>query len=198
MPRSNQKKWISLDIVSYVIAGPLTISLQQIAYQNTCVYYPEYVYVHGCVCMCKGRNTPSQQLDIWIVGETWTRSGTNLFGVFSCVESIHSRSDVVWSDSTCKVWGGWLSTVCAIGFSDWLCASESERCVTGVEYCSHWFSTHSVLSFLVFMFWSTGMRLAVIMSGQDKLICVCLVMPRCMFSMQLFLSEIVKFHFDRK
>ena len=27
---------------------------------------------------------------------------------------------------------------------------------------------------------------------------VCLVIPRCMFSMQLFLSEIVKFSFDRK
>ena len=42
------------------------------------------------------------------------------------------------------------------------------------------------------------MRLAVIMSVQNKFICVCLVMPHCMFSMQLFLSEIVKFHFDRK
>ena len=42
------------------------------------------------------------------------------------------------------------------------------------------------------------MRLAVIMSVQDKLIHVRLVMPRCMFSMQLFLSEIVRFHFDRK
>ena len=60
----------------------------------------------------------------------------------------------------------------------------------------HWFSTHSVPSFLVFMFWSTGMRLAAIMSIEDKLIFVHLVMPRCMFSMQLFLSEIVKFHFD--
>ena len=43
----------------------------------------------------------------------------------------------------------------------------------------------------------TGTRLAV-MSIQDELICVPLVMPRCMFSMQLFLSEIVKFRFDRK
>ena len=33
-------------------------------------------------------------------------------------------------------------------------------------------------------------------SGQIN--CVCLVMLHCMFSMQLFLSEIVKFHFDRK
>ena len=64
--------------------------------------------------------------------------------------------------------------------------------------CALFFFTHSVLSFLVFMFWSTGTRLAVIMSAQDKLICVRLVKPRGMFSMQLFLSEIVKFRFDRK
>ena len=57
---------------------------------------------------------------------------------------------------------------------------------------------HSVPSFLVFMFWITGMRLAVIMSVQDELICVRLVMPRCMFNMQLFLSEIVKYNFVRK
>ena len=39
---------------------------------------------------------------------------------------------------------------------------------------------------------------SVIMSVQDKLICVLLVMPHCMLSMQLFLSEIVKFRFDLK
>ena len=71
-------------------------------------------------------------------------------------------------------------------------------CGRGGILCAHWFSTHSVPSFLVFMLWSTGTRLAVIMSVQDELICVRLVMPRCMFSMQLFLSEIVKFHFDQK
>ena len=37
---------------------------------------------------------------------------------------------------------------------------------------------------------------AVIMSIQDEFICVRLVMPRCVFSMQLFLSEIVTFRFD--
>ena len=37
---------------------------------------------------------------------------------------------------------------------------------------------------------------ASIMSVQDKLICVRLVMPHYMFRMQLFLSEIVKFRFD--
>ena len=59
----------------------------------------------------------------------------------------------------------------------------------------HRFSTHSVKSFLVFMFWSTGMRL-VVRSVQDELIYVRLVMPRCMFTMQLFLSKTVMFHFD--
>ena len=69
----------------------------------------------------------------------------------------------------------------------------------------HWFSTHSIPSFPVFMLCSPGTRL-VVMSVQDELICVCLVTPRCMFSMQLFLSEILKtykylskkFSFDRK
>ena len=108
-----------------------------------------------------------------------------MFGVFSCVGSFQSCSDVVFSNSACEIWGGGLSDVWAIGYSDWQCASESWI------LCARWFSMHSVPSFLVFMFWSTGMRLAVVMSVQDKLICVCLVMPHCMFSMQLFLSEII-------
>ena len=49
--------------------------------------------------------------------------------------------------------------------------------------CALSFSVLSVPSFPVFMFWSTGMRLDV-MTVQDELICVRLVMPRCMFSMQ--------------
>ena len=60
------------------------------------------------------------------------------------------------------------------------------------------FALCSVIScFHVFMLCSTGTRL-VVMSVQDKLNCVHLVMPHCMFSMQLFFSEIVKFRFDRK
>ena len=59
----------------------------------------------------------------------------------------------------------------------------------------HWFSTHSIPPFPVYMFCSPGMKVDV-MSVQDEFICVRLVMPRCMFSMQLFLSEIVKFCFD--
>ena len=75
----------------------------------------------------------------------------------------------------CSVWEGW-NTVCTLFF---------------YAFCS------VISCFYVFMFCSPGTRL-VVMSVQDKLICVCLVMPRCMFSMQLFLSEIVKFHFDQK
>ena len=63
--------------------------------------------------------------------------------------------------------------------------------------CALCFSMHFIPSFPVFVFCSIGSRLGV-MSAQDELICVCLVMPRCMFSMQLFLYEIVKFRFDRK
>ena len=58
--------------------------------------------------------------------------------------------------------------------------------------CALCFSMHSIL-----LFCSTGTRLAVI-SVQDELNCVRLVMPRYMFGMQLFLSEIVTFRFDRK
>ena len=62
--------------------------------------------------------------------------------------------------------------------------------------CALCFSMHSVTSFPVFMFCSTGTR--IVMSIQDKLICVRLVMHHCMISMQLCLSEIVKFSFRSK
>ena len=52
------------------------------------------------------------------------RSRTNMFGVFSCVGSFRSHSDVVCSGWTCRVWGGGPSDVWAVGFSDWRCASE--------------------------------------------------------------------------
>ena len=86
------------------------------------------------------------------------------------------------------VWQFWLA----------VCWRISAVCGRGGILCALCFPIYSVPSFSVFMFWSTGTRVAVIMSFQDKLICVCLVMPHCMFSMQLFLSEIVKFCFDRK
>ena len=47
------------------------------------------------------------------------------------IGSFRSRLDIVCSNSTCEVWGGWLSDVWAIGFSDWRCASESPWCVGG-------------------------------------------------------------------
>ena len=56
-------------------------------------------------------------------GETRTRSGINMFGVFSCVGSFWSRAEVVCSDSTYEV--GILCALC--------------------------FSMHSVPSFPVFM-----------------------------------------------
>ena len=141
-------------------------------------------------------------------GETRTRSVTNVFSVFSCVGSFRSRADVVSSDGACEVWGGGLSDVWATGFSDRLCASWMAVLISGVLVnqrgvwegrilCALCFSMHSVPSFPVFMFCSTGLRI-VSMSIQDQLICVCLVMPHCMFSMQLFLSEIVKFCFKEK
>ena len=91
--------------------------------------------------------------------ETRTRSGTNLFGVFSCVGG-WSRVNVVCSDSTCKVWGGWLSAVWATGLSDWLCASCMIILIGSVlvNKCGVWegwntvcslFSMHSVPSFPV-------------------------------------------------
>ena len=85
-----------------------------------------------------------------------------------------------------------MSDIGAIGFFDWLCASCMTILIGGMpaNQCSVW---EGRPSFLVFMCWSTGMRLArlaVIMSVQDEFICVCLVMPRCKFSMQLFLSEV--------
>ena len=36
-------------------------------------------------------------------GETRMTSGTNMFGVFSCVGRFRSRADIVGSDSACKV-----------------------------------------------------------------------------------------------
>ena len=86
------------------------------------------------VCLKAGTHRPNQ----WTseaFRETWTRSGTNMFGVFSCIGSFRSCADVVCSDSTCKVWRGWLSAVWAIGISDWWSASESAQCVGRVEYC---------------------------------------------------------------
>ena len=102
--------------------------------------------------------------------ETQTSSGTNLFGVFSCVGSFWNRVHSACSDSTCKVWEGWLSAVWAIGLSDWLCASWMTILIGGVLANQHgvWEGQNTVCalffyafcsSFPVFMFWITGTRL---------------------------------------
>ena len=66
------------------------------------------------------------------LGEALTRSGTNMFGVFSCVGSSQSRADVVGSN-----WEGGPSEVWAIGFSDWLCASWVVVLIGGVLANQH-------------------------------------------------------------
>ena len=87
---------------------------------------------YPCIYMELSFKAETHQPNYWTaeaLGETQTRSGTNMFGVFSCVGSFRSRADVVCSDSTC---GGWLSAVWAIGFSDWLCASCRTILIGGV------------------------------------------------------------------
>ena len=123
---------------------------------------------------CKGRNTPAQPLDAW--GVCWD---SDEVGNKSVRWSFRSHSGVVCSDSACEVWGGGLSDVWVIGFSDWLCASESARRVGGEEYCALCFSMHSVPSFPVVMLCSPGTRL-VVMSVQDELICVRLCLAVCL------------------
>ena len=59
-------------------------------------------------------------------------SGTNLFGLFSCIACFWNRAEGVCSDSTCVDWQSWLLAVWAIGFSDWLCASYMTILIGGV------------------------------------------------------------------
>ena len=97
------------------------------------------VCVCACLCFCvagrqalkAGTHRPNRWMSE-VFGETQTRSGTNMFGVFSCVGSFRSCVDVVGSDWTYEVWGGWLSDVWAIGYSAWLCASWMAVLIDGV------------------------------------------------------------------
>ena len=76
------------------------------------------------------------------------------------VRCVQLRWKLLWSH------GQQLLAVRAIGYSDWLCASESAWCVWGAEYCvsrrTLWhvlcFSMHSVPSFPVLVFWITCTR----------------------------------------
>ena len=119
-------------------------------------------------------------------GESRMRSGTRMFGVFSCVGSFWSRVDVVCSYSTCEVWGGgpldsfhwilWL-VVCQLnGGSDWWRASESARCVGGAEYRVRFVFLCSPFRHSPFSCFELLARLVVV-SVQEELMCVCLVMP---------------------
>ena len=97
----------------------------------------------SCLCLLKAG---THQPNLWTseaFGETRTRSGTNLF---SCVWSFRSHVDVVCSDSVCKVWGGWLSAVWAIGISDWWCASCIATLIGGVlaNQCGVWEARNTV------------------------------------------------------
>ena len=128
-------------------------------------------------------------------GETRTRSGTFLFR--RCRLRLSMRSLRRRAVGLLFHWIIWL-VVCwmAVLIGGLL---ENQRGVwEGGILCALCFSMDLVPSFAVFMLCSTGTRPAFIMSVQDKLIYVHLVMPCCMFSMQLFLLEIVKFRFDRK
>ena len=87
--------------------------------------------VLGSIALKAGAHRPNRWTSEAFV-ETWTRSGTNLFGVFSYVWSFWSFTNVVCSDSTCEVWEGWLSAIWAIGFSDWLYASCMTILIGGV------------------------------------------------------------------
>ena len=113
----------------------------------------------------------------WVAKNRWAQVWMaekclgRLVQVFSCVGSFWNSGDSVCSDSTCKVWEGWLLAVGAIGYSEWLCASCMTILIGGVlanqrGVWEGWntacalFSVHSVPSFPILMFWSTGMRLA--------------------------------------
>ena len=125
-------------------------------------------------------------------GETRTRSGTIMFGVFSSVGSFWSRADVVYSDWTCEVWGG-RPLGSLIGY---VLANQ----------CGVWEGRNTVRPLVFYALRSLIPRFHVLQYQHEtncylrlrQMNCVCLVMPRCMFSMQLFLSEIVKFRFDWK
>ena len=62
-----------------------------------------------------------------IFGKTQTSSGTNLFGVLSCVGSFWNCTDGVWSDSTRKVWECWRS-------EDWTPLDTLIGCVPAVQW----------------------------------------------------------------
>ena len=137
------------------------------------------------------------------LGEAHTKSGTNLFGVLEawkllerCRLRMSIRSLRRRAVRRLSHWILWL-VVCQLnGRSDWRCASESVQCVGGAEYCVRFVFLCTLFHHSLFSCFAV--LIPVVLYVQDEWICVCLVMTRYMFTMQLFLSEIVKFNFDRK
>ena len=117
-------------------------------------------------------------------GETRTRSATNMFGVFSCVGGLRIHADIVSEPEQCV--GGAEVTMATSSYhnepesiqcepqpnhshlsrmpSIWSTSVFSGRTNTESILCVLFFPTHSVphfvLSFPVFLFWITSLRLA--------------------------------------
>ena len=89
-----------------------------------------------------------------------------MFGVFSCVGSFRSRTDVICSKqhAQSEEVGCRPSEPLDSLIGDVL--ANQPLCVRGGTLCVLCFSMHSVPSF-VFMFWSTSMRLAVMYIQDD-------------------------------
>ena len=170
---------------------------------------PCSLWVFGChvVRLKAGTHQPNRWMSE-AFGETRTRLGTNMFGVFSCVGSFRSRVDVVCSDSTCKIWRGGPSDVWVTGFSDCLCASWMAVLIGGVlaNQRSVWEGWNTVCALFFYALRSVIPRFHVLQCWQETSCYVCsgqinlcsFGKPCWMFSMQLCLSEIVKFHFGWK
>ena len=86
--KGSLKDWVAISLLSPLFIHCLTFSLGPVFDWGT--------------ALKRGTQWPNR----WpseTFGETWTSSGTNLFGVYSCVGSFWNRADGVWSNSTCKV-----------------------------------------------------------------------------------------------
>ena len=134
----------------------------------------------------KGMNTPAQPLDVWSiwrdsdeVGNRYVRCVQLCWTLSAPTEHAKSEEEGRWTTEPLdSLIGGVLA---------------NQRCVS--EYCvRRSFQPTVIPRFHALHSWHEAS--CYVPSGGIN--CVRLVMPRCMFSMQLFLSEIVKLHFDRK
>ena len=131
-------------------------------------------------------------------GETGTRSGTNMFGVFSCIRGFRSCLDAVCSIQHAK------SEEVAVGHLShwilWLCASWMAVLIGGVQANQRnvWEERNTECAVFFYALCSVILRFHVLQYRHETSCHVRSEQFNCMFSMQLFLSEIVKFRFDRK